>query len=206
MEAGALLEGKRFCHGGRNRILPVCVLSSPRGEVALPSHRAGQPHSAKQSSVASSARRRAPQRRRGLLLWPTLHFPFCFTRLSGRPSVRHLDVTETAGRFTLFLPSSAALSRGALGGSRCSALLVTARLSESDGLKTNGEVALARSPRPGRCARLLSASQAHIWWSSLAVAVGWRSEKHQTTPRLWVLSRTQRPHGMFLLWLRQLVS
>ena len=33
----------------------------------------------------------------------------------------------------------------ALGGSRCSAFLVTARLSESDGPKTNGEVALARS-------------------------------------------------------------
>ena len=31
--------------------------------------------------------------------------------LPGRPSVRHLDATETAGRFTLFLPSSAALSR-----------------------------------------------------------------------------------------------
>ena len=29
---------------------------------------------------------------------------------------------------------------------------------------------------------------------------------HQTAPRLWVLSRTQRPHGMFLLWLRQLMS
>ena len=42
----------------------------------------------------------------------------------------------------------------ALGGSRGSAFLVTARLSESDGPKTNGEVALARSPRPGRCARL----------------------------------------------------
>ena len=38
-------------------------------------------------------------------------------------------------------------------------------------------------------------------------AVGWRSEKkHQTTPRLWVMSRTQRPHDMFLLWLRQLMS
>ena len=31
--------------------------------------------------------------------------------LPGRPSVRHPDATETAGRFTLFLPSSAALSR-----------------------------------------------------------------------------------------------
>ena len=26
MEAGALLEGKRFCHGGRNRVLPVWCL------------------------------------------------------------------------------------------------------------------------------------------------------------------------------------
>ena len=45
----------------RQKPYPPCVLSSPRGEVALPSHRARQPHSARQqSSVASSARRRAP--------------------------------------------------------------------------------------------------------------------------------------------------
>ena len=44
----------------RQKSCPPCVVSSPRGEVALPYHRARQPHSARQSSVASSARRRAP--------------------------------------------------------------------------------------------------------------------------------------------------
>ena len=72
----------------------------------------------------------------------------------------------------------------ALSGPRGSALLVTARLSESDGpnKKWRGR-ARAIATTGGRCALLLSASQAHIR-SSLAVAVGWRSGTHQTTPRL----------------------
>ena len=44
----------------RQKSYPLCVLSSPRGEVALPRQRARQPHSARQSSGASFARRRAP--------------------------------------------------------------------------------------------------------------------------------------------------
>ena len=44
----------------RQKSYPLCVLSSPRGEVALPCQRARQPHSARQSSGASFARRRAP--------------------------------------------------------------------------------------------------------------------------------------------------
>ena len=89
-----------------------------------------------------------------------------------------------------------------VGGSRGSAFLflVTARLCGSDAPKKNREVALVRSPRPACCARLLLANQTHIRLS-LAVAVGRRTEMHQTTPRLCVLSRTQRPHGMFSLWL-----
>ena len=68
-------------------------------------------------------------------------------------------------------------------GSRGSAFLVTARLCGSDAPKKNREVALARSPRPACCARLLWANQTHIRLS-LAVAVGRRTEMHQTTPRL----------------------
>ena len=49
--------------------------------------------------------------------------------------------------------------------------------------KINREVALVRSPRPACCARLLLANQTHIRLS-LAVAVGRRTEIHQTTPRL----------------------
>ena len=50
-------------------------------------------------------------------------------------------------------------------------------------IKKNREVALVRSPRPACCARLLLANQTHIRLS-LAVAVGRRTEMHQTTPRL----------------------
>ena len=71
--------------------------------------------------------------------------------------------------------------------------------------KKNREVAPVRSPRPACCARLLWANQAHIRLS-LAVAVERRTEMHQTTPRLWVLSRTQRPDGTFLLWLWYVLS
>ena len=49
--------------------------------------------------------------------------------------------------------------------------------------KKNREVALARSPRPACCARLLWANQTHIRLS-LAVPVGRRTEMHQTAPRL----------------------
>ena len=72
---------------------------------------------------------------------------------------------------------------GVGGGSRGSAFLVTARLCGSDAPKKNREVALARSPRPACCARLLWANQAHTRLS-LAVAVGRRTEMHQTAPRL----------------------
>ena len=44
----------------RQKSYPPCVVSSPRGEVALPCQRARQPHSARQSSGASFARSRAP--------------------------------------------------------------------------------------------------------------------------------------------------
>ena len=53
----------------------------------------------------------------------------------------------------------------------------------SDVPKKNREVALARSPRPACCARLLWANQTHIRLS-LAVPVGRRTEMHQTAPRL----------------------
>ena len=46
----------------------------------------------------------------------------------------------------------------------------------------NREVALVRSPRPACCARLLWANQTHIRLS-LAVAVGRRTEMHQTIHR-----------------------
>ena len=71
----------------------------------------------------------------------------------------------------------------ALDGSRGSAFLVTARLYGSDGPKTNREVALVLSPRPGRYARLLSANQTHVR-SYLAALVRRRTKMHQTAPRL----------------------
>ena len=111
MEAGAPLEGKRFCHDGRNHILPVCCLHLG-GEVALPCHRVratAQRQAARAPSPPSPAVARPAPTGPSSLAHPPL--PFLFSRLPGRPSVRHLDVTETAGRFTLFLPSSAALSR-----------------------------------------------------------------------------------------------
>ena len=88
MEAGAPLEGKRFCHDGRNHILPVCCLHLG-GEVALPCHRVratAQRQAARAPSPPSPPSR--VLRRRGLLLWPTLHFPFCFLGFpAGRPCV-----------------------------------------------------------------------------------------------------------------------
>ena len=57
--------GGRSSTGGgtvlpRQKSCPSCVVSSPRGEVVLPCQLARQPHSARQSAGASSARRRAP--------------------------------------------------------------------------------------------------------------------------------------------------
>ena len=86
----------------RQKSHPSCVVSSPRGEVALPCQRARQPHSARQSSGASFARRRAPSAVGAFFLGPPstslfLGFP------AGRPDV---TLTPRVGwPFTLFLPA-----------------------------------------------------------------------------------------------------
>ena len=69
----------------RQKPCPPCVVSSPRGEVALPCHRARQPHSARQSSVASSARRRAPSAVGAFFLGPPSSPFFSLGFPAGRP-------------------------------------------------------------------------------------------------------------------------
>ena len=110
MEAGALLEGKRFCHGGRNRVLPVWCLHLV---VKLPSRITGLGNRTAPGRAPSppppAVARPAPS---GPSSWAHPPLPLSsFSRLPGRPPVRHPGATETAGRFTLFLPSPAALSR-----------------------------------------------------------------------------------------------
>ena len=104
MEAGALLEGKRFCHDGRNHILPVCCLHLG-GEVALPCHRVratAQRQAARAPSPPSPAvARPAPTGPSSLA-----HPPLPFFSLGSRPAVRASSWRHGNGwPFTLFLPS-----------------------------------------------------------------------------------------------------
>ena len=79
-------KGNGFATGQKS--YPPCVVSSPRGEVALPCQRARQPHSARQSSVASSARRRAPSAVGAFFLGPPSTSLFLFLGFpAGRPCV-----------------------------------------------------------------------------------------------------------------------
>ena len=110
---GCLSTGGRSSTGRetvlpRQKTYPACVVSSPCGEVALPCQRTRRPHSARQSSGASSARRRALSAV-GLLLGPTHHFPF--SRLPGRPPGRQADATGRLAVCSLSPSSSAAHSR-----------------------------------------------------------------------------------------------